>query len=91
MDFKKSQAAHLAERANALNLQPLLDAVICYCGTTQTRRHLTEIYFHFVQLLATSDFDNRAFTDALFTLHQIIEAVDLMEEPGEKLLEIKAV
>lgn len=91
MDFKKSQAAHIVKCAQYVNLDRLLAVFLTDNTVADLRRDLMAVYFHSVNAITQDNAGVGTFANALVTLQTIIEAVDLMEEPSEKLLEIKAV
>lgn len=91
MDFQQSQAAYVAKCAERLNLDRLLSVFVVENSATQLRRELMEIYFHSVNALTTENACCGNFADALVTLQNIIEAVDVMENTDKKHLEITAI
>lgn len=91
MNYRKSKAAHIAKCAQSVNLDRLLAVILDENTVADLRRDLMAVYFHSVNAITQDNAGVGTFANALITLQNIIEAVDLMDEPGEKLLEIKAV
>lgn len=84
-------ADFVADRAAKYNLDELLDVFVSQNEPKKLRRELLALYFRLVNAFGDGgECLGGFYSDALCSLQTIIEAVDVMEEPGGNLKVVDA-
>lgn len=81
---QSTHAEFVANKAAKFNLDTLIKVFACDSEPKKIRRELQTLYFYIVNAFGeNSDVLGGTYADALFTLQNIIEAVDEMEDNPE--------